>query len=167
MKKMNKGFTLIELLAVILILGIIALIAIPTVNSVITESKIGAWKATANQVVKSYQQYGQLQDLKADAVKVIAFAPSTDTGYTVVEGQTKVETNTGDTVKSVLEIKGDMPEKFETLALATDGDAYIYFVEDGVACWNYGSSSTEPTSTKGSSVDMTVGTFDMVCKKAS
>ena len=32
---MQKGLTLIELLAVILILGIIALIAIPTVNKII------------------------------------------------------------------------------------------------------------------------------------
>ena len=33
--RMKKGFTLIQLLAVILILGIIALIAIPTVNKII------------------------------------------------------------------------------------------------------------------------------------
>ena len=35
----NKGFTLIELLAVIILLGIIALIAIPIVNKMIKESK--------------------------------------------------------------------------------------------------------------------------------
>ncbi|MEG0021996.1 MAG: prepilin-type N-terminal cleavage/methylation domain-containing protein, partial [Bacilli bacterium] len=41
MKK--NAFTLIELLAVILILGIIALIAIPTITKILDESKMGAF----------------------------------------------------------------------------------------------------------------------------
>ena len=64
MKKNNKGFTLIELLAVILILGIIALIAIPTVNSILKESRTGAWKSTASQMTKAAENYFQLKQIK-------------------------------------------------------------------------------------------------------
>jgi prepilin-type N-terminal cleavage/methylation domain-containing protein len=46
MSSKNKAFTLIELLAVILILGIIALIAIPMVLNVIKDAKKGALKET-------------------------------------------------------------------------------------------------------------------------
>ncbi len=62
--KKNKGFTLIELLAVILILGIIALIAIPTVNNILKESRTGAWKSTASQMTKAAENYYQLQIIK-------------------------------------------------------------------------------------------------------
>ena len=62
--KRSKGFTLIELLAVILILGIIALIAIPTVNNILKESRTGAWKSTASQMTKAAENYYQLQIIK-------------------------------------------------------------------------------------------------------
>ncbi|MBQ2408346.1 MAG: prepilin-type N-terminal cleavage/methylation domain-containing protein [Bacilli bacterium] len=53
---MKRGFTLIELLAVILILGIIALIAIPTVNNILEEARMGAFRTSVNQVAKSAEE---------------------------------------------------------------------------------------------------------------
>lgn len=49
----RKGFTLIELLAVILILGIIAVIVVPTVSSVIKKSKIKSFTASVQGLVKT------------------------------------------------------------------------------------------------------------------
>ena len=54
---MKKGFTLIELLGVIVILGLIALIAIPTINSSLNASKSRAYDeqiATIENVARTY-----------------------------------------------------------------------------------------------------------------
>ena len=50
-KKKKKGFTLIELLAVIIILGILMIIAIPSVTSYISNSRKSAYVDTAKEVV--------------------------------------------------------------------------------------------------------------------
>ncbi len=88
MKK--RGFTLIELLAVILILGIIALIAIPTVNKIIEQSRKGAFENTANNVVGAIEDACELQTLKGETIA---------TTYTFTDG----------TVSPSLNIKGDLP----------------------------------------------------------
>ena len=75
MKK--EGFTLIELLAVILILGIIALIAIPTVNKIIDQSKKGAFETTTSNVVSAIEDACELQGLKGETIT---------TTYTFIDG---------------------------------------------------------------------------------
>ncbi|QSF44712.1 prepilin-type N-terminal cleavage/methylation domain-containing protein [Paenibacillus tianjinensis] len=53
----QKGFTLIELLAVIVILGIIAVIAVPLIGNVINNSKKDADVATARQIYEAARLY--------------------------------------------------------------------------------------------------------------
>ena len=50
-KSKKKGFTLIELLAVIIILGILMIIAIPSVTSYISDSRKSAYVDTAKEIV--------------------------------------------------------------------------------------------------------------------
>jgi type IV pilus assembly protein PilA len=53
----QKGFTLIELLAVIVILGIIAVIAVPLIGNVINKSRSDADVATARQIYDATRMY--------------------------------------------------------------------------------------------------------------
>jgi type IV pilus assembly protein PilA len=55
--KNDKGFTLIELLAVIVILGIIAAIAIPSINKVIQNSRVSSLQSDAIAVYNAAKLY--------------------------------------------------------------------------------------------------------------
>ena len=53
----EKGFTLVELLAVIVILSVISLIAVPMILNVIEESKKGAIRSSVNGIVEAANLY--------------------------------------------------------------------------------------------------------------
>ena len=60
----KKGFTLIELLAVIIILGILMLIAIPSVSNYINNSKKSTYVTTINQLIKGVEMKVNSNKLK-------------------------------------------------------------------------------------------------------
>src|SRR5574344_757927 len=53
----KKGFTLVELLAVITILGVIALIAVPAVDSIIKNSKVKVYEKQKDGLLSSLQDW--------------------------------------------------------------------------------------------------------------
>lgn len=54
----NKGFTLTELIGVIVLLGIISLIAVPIINSTLTNSKVKAYNAQINTLEEAGKKWG-------------------------------------------------------------------------------------------------------------
>ena len=158
--KKNKGFTLIELLAVILILGIIALIAIPTVNSILKESRTGAWKSTASQMTKAAENYFQLKQIKNESYVKDFKSGQASTGYVVAtasQGNTKdeikvgsnyVRIDTGATgttatadelyayMLSCLSLKGDIPKASEisTFTIDQNGAVALKFENTNAIC---------------------------------
>lgn|SRR5574344_208112 len=126
---MKKGFTLIELLAVILILGIIALIAVPTVTNIINEAKIGAERSNANQLVSSAESYNELCQLKNDTECVLDFTALTDS-----------------TLKSTLNVKGDIPKISEITTFEIVNDKVnLTYTKSGITCTVTNSSQASCT----------------------
>jgi len=81
--KKEKGFTLVELIAVIILLGIIALIAIPTVNELLKEARMAAFEDTAYGLVRAGTLYYQQQELRDEVTSNITFTFPEATGLEV------------------------------------------------------------------------------------
>lgn len=128
MKKMNKkGFTLIELLAVIIILGVLMIIAIPSVTTYIQNSRKSAYVDTAAAYVEAVRtKVNEGKDLRLF---------STSTLYLIPVGD-KTKDASGHSCVSV-ESGGQSPFSdtwnYAYVGVTYDGKGYNYFFvgEDG------------------------------------
>ena len=132
----KKGFTLIELLAVIVILAIILLIAMPIVLNVINEAREGAFDSTAQGLVKAAETEFYRTSLSE--------TPSATT-YLATNGF------------DGLEFSGQAPE-YGAIHVGTDGKVQIW-LSDGTFCSTKGPDVTTVTTTEADEVACEPATF--------
>lgn len=156
----KRGFTLIELLAVILILGIIALIAIPVVNKIIEQSRKGTFQTSTTNLVKSMEDECQLQLLKSEILTTKytfsdgEVSPSLDvkgklptTGIATVDSSCNVKINV--TNGKYTATKAPEADSLEVIkgAIYADGTAVYFNPETGSKCPSSEAISTTGTKT--------------------
>ena len=118
----HNGFTLIELLAVIIVLSIIALIAIPSVNNIVKNAKKDSFKQTVQNVIDSANNYISTKLIKGDVTFPVEF---TCDGSVCRSGE------------DILEMEGSAPKK-GSIVVENIGNIYAVNLYDGTFCFSGG-----------------------------
>lgn len=126
-KTNNKGFTLIELLAVIVILGILMIIAIPMVSQYIKQARQSAFIDTARAYVEA-ARYAYFGDGLNDSCSGVLDTGNGGTIY-IAFGDLQVDKTNGkssfnrniNTTNSYVKITSDSAGKYTYYVAMTDG----------------------------------------------
>jgi len=73
--KSNKGFTLIEILAVVIILGLVMIIAIPNVTKYIMESRRTSYLVDAQRYVEAARQVVETNKISCNSKQITYYIP--------------------------------------------------------------------------------------------
>ena len=141
--KDNKGFTLVELLAIIVILGIIAVITTPVILGVIDDARKDAavdkaW-GTIEAIKLAYaQEQNNLKNPGTDTYQNVDITVGTINGKAINDA----------TEPTRIRISGDKPES-GSFSITSDGDVVITdFKFGGYKCSNTAAKLNEITCTK-------------------
>ena len=81
---MKRGFTLVELLAVLILLGVVSLIAIPSIGKILNRSREKARESTKNELIKAAKNYyaDNIRELPDDgSYKCLSVSKIEENGY--------------------------------------------------------------------------------------
>ena len=81
---MKRGFTLVELLAVLILLGVVSLIAIPSIGKILNRSREKARESTKNELIKAAKNYyaDNIKELPEDGShKCLSVSEIEENGY--------------------------------------------------------------------------------------
>ena len=81
---MKRGFTFVELLAVLILLGVVSLIAIPSIGKILNRSREKARESTKNELIKAAKNYyaDNIRELPDDGShKCLSVSEIEESGY--------------------------------------------------------------------------------------
>ena len=122
--KNNKGFTLIELIAVIILVGLIALIITPKITKVLKTQKMNIFKDSVEGIVKA---------VKEDAVNNTSFNSTTTSNYRayIYDGTGLYLTVAGNkAVDADIKISGNIDNAQGTVVVTNDSNVVLAVYND-------------------------------------